>query len=237
MRLFRSLLLLLLLLGTYALWQGAIEIPERWNPWAPLDVREDPVPLVTGWKLDRLRADDTLCRQALETSQLAYTPVADSEPQPGCPLNDSLRISAAGETDFNSSFVATCPLAVALALYERHSLQPAARETFGQEVSQITHLGSYACRNINNREDGRRSEHASANALDIAAFTLADGRHIEVEADWPHEDDAEDNAAARFLTRAHDGACDVFRVTLGPAHNQAHANHFHLDMGTYSACR
>lgn len=237
MRLFRFFALFLLLLGSYAIWQGVIEIPDRWNPWAPLNVREAPTPLVTGWKLDRLRANDDLCRQALETSQLAYTPLAESEPQQGCPLSDSLRIRAAGKAGFNSSFVATCPLAIALALYERHSLQPIARETFGQEVTQITHLGSYACRNVNNREDGRRSEHASANALDIAGFTLADGRRIEVEADWPHESDTEDNAAARFLTRAHDGACDFFRVTLGPDHNQAHANHFHLDMGDHSVCR
>lgn len=237
MRIFRFVVLSLLLLGGYAVWQGVIEIPDRWNPWAPLDVQEDPAPLVTGWKLDRLRTNDDLCRQALETSQLAYTPLPDREPQPGCPLSDSLRISAAGEVDFNSSFVATCPLAVALALYERYRLQPAARETFGQEVTQITHLGSYACRNVNNREAGQRSEHASANALDIAGFTLADGRRIEVEADWSHEGGAANNAAARFLTRAHDGACDFFRVTLGPDHNQAHANHFHLDMGSYSACR
>ncbi|MGM0560705.1 MAG: extensin family protein [Pseudomonadota bacterium] len=237
MRLFRILLLLLpLLLGFYGLWQDIIEVPDRWNPWAPLSVQDAPN-LITNWKLSRLRDNDALCRQALETSQLAYTSLPDREPQPGCPLTDSLRVSAAGEVSFNRSFTATCPLAVALALYERHSLQSAARETFGQEVTQITHLGSYACRNVYSREEGRRSEHASANALDIAGFTLADGRRIDVEEDWPHESDAKDSASARFLARAHDGACDFFRVTLGPDHNQAHANHFHLDMGRYSACR
>ncbi len=133
--------------------------------------------------------------------------------------------------------MATCPLAVALALYERHSLQPAARDILGEQVTEITHLGSYACRNVYNREEGRRSEHARANALDISAFTLADGRRFEVETDWPRGSEAEDNAAARFLTRVHEGACAFFRVTLGPDHNQAHANHFHLDMGGYSACR
>lgn len=237
MRLFRFLLLLLpLLLVLYGIWQGTIEVPDRWNPWAPLDVANEPT-LVTGWKLGRLRDNDDLCRQALATSRLEYAALPDSEPQAGCPLTDSLRISAAGDIDFNRSFVATCPLAVALALYERHSLQPAAREILGAQVTGITHLGSYACRNVYNRDEGRRSEHARANALDIAGFALADGRRIEVETDWSQEKEADDNAAARFLTRAHEGACDFFRVTLGPGHNQAHANHFHLDMGGYSACR
>ncbi len=40
----------------------------------------------------------------------------------------------------------------------------------GSALVRIDHLGSYACRNIYNRADARRSEHASAEALDISAF-------------------------------------------------------------------
>ncbi|WP_245560789.1 hypothetical protein [Fodinicurvata sediminis] len=87
MRLFRLLLLLLpLLLVLYGVWQGRLEFPDRWNPWAPLDVANEPT-LVTGWKLGRLRDNDDLCRQALDTSRLAYSALPDSEPQAGCPLH------------------------------------------------------------------------------------------------------------------------------------------------------
>jgi hypothetical protein len=37
-------------------------------------------------------------------------------------------------------------------------------------------------------------------------------------------------AEARFLRRLHDGACDVFGTVLGPEANEAHRDHFHLDL-------
>lgn len=85
-------------------------------------------------------------------------------------------------------------LAVAFVLFERHSLQPAAQAVFGQAVTRVDHLGSFACRKMYNRAEGRLSQHASANALDIAGFRLADGRSISVFEDWPGAGDK-----ARFL--------------------------------------
>ena len=41
-------------------WLG---LPARWNPWAPLDVRDEPS-LLTRYKLWRLRDDVDLCRLA-----------------------------------------------------------------------------------------------------------------------------------------------------------------------------
>lgn len=37
-------------------------------------------------------------------------------------------------------------------------------------------------------------------------------------------------ALSAFLHRAHDGACGIFGTVLGPDANDAHHNHFHLDM-------
>jgi hypothetical protein len=77
-----------------------------------------------------------------------------------------------------------------------------------------------------------RSQHAIANAVDIAGFVLADGRRIAVKGNW-HADTAE----GRFLRDVHRRACAYFRVVLGPDHNAAHHNHFHLDRGPLSRCR
>jgi hypothetical protein len=77
-----------------------------------------------------------------------------------------------------------------------------------------------------------RSQHATANAIDVAAFTLEDGRKISVRRNW-HGNSPE----SRFLRSVHDGACRYFRVTLGPAYNAAHADHFHLDRGIFWTCR
>lgn len=101
---------------------------------------------------------------------------------------------------------------------------------FGQPVARVEHLGSFACRNIGTSQ--RRSQHAYANALDIAGFQLTDGRRISVARDWSGQGDA-----ARFLHRAHQAACDTFHVTLGPDYNAAHRDHFHLDMGLFRQCR
>jgi len=223
---------LLLLACAFALgvWRGWVPMPAEWNPWAPLDVRASPN-LLTRYKLSRLQDDPALCDQVLQTSGLRVSRQADTAADTACPLRNILRVQGA-DVVLSSSFLASCPLAVAFALFERHSLQPAAQAIFGQRVSRVEHLGSFACRNVYNRAEGRLSQHASANALDIAGFRLADGRSISVLKDWPGEGDG-----ARFLRRVRDGACDDFNVVLSPDYNAAHRNHFHLDMGRWWVCR
>ncbi len=228
----KTLSVLLVLVGAFALavWRGWVPMPPEWNPWAPLDVRASPN-LLTRYKLSRLQDDPALCDQVLNTSGLRVSRQADTPTDAACPLRSVLRVQGA-DVALSSSFLASCPLAVAFALFERHSLQPAAQAVFDQAVSRVEHLGSFACRNIYNRADGRLSQHASANALDIAGFRLADGRSISVLKDWPGQGDS-----ARFLRLVRDGACDDFNVVLSPDYNAAHRNHFHLDMGRWWVCR
>ncbi|MCS3421119.1 hypothetical protein M2399_006333 [Pseudomonas sp. BIGb0450] len=232
MRFFKVLGVLLVLAGglLVGVWRGWLPLPDEWNPWAPLDVRTSPN-LLTRFKLGRLQDDPALCDQVLKTSGLRVTHQADSPADAACPLRNTLRVQGA-DVGLSSSFLASCPLAVAFALFERHSLQPAAQAVFGQAVTRVDHLGSFACRNVYNRADGRLSQHASANALDIAGFRLADGRTISVLKDWPG-----DGEGARFLRQVRDGACKDFNVVLSPDYNAAHRNHFHLDMGRWWVCR
>ncbi|AZF46568.1 MULTISPECIES: extensin family protein [unclassified Pseudomonas] len=223
---------LLVLGGALAVgvWRGWVPLPHEWNPWAPLDVRVSPN-LLTRYKLGRLQDDPALCDQVLTTSGLRVSHQADSRADAACPLRSTLRVQGA-EVGLSSSFLASCPLAVAFALFERHSLQPAAQAIYGQAVTRVDHLGSFACRNVYNRAEGRLSQHASANALDIAGFRLADGRRISVLKDWPGQ-----GADARFLRQVRDGACHAFNGVLSPDYNAAHRNHFHLDMGRWWMCR
>jgi hypothetical protein len=231
MRFVRVLLVLLLIFGAavVAVWRGWVTLPPQWNPWAPLDVKAPPN-LLTRYKLMRLREDSQLCDQALSSSGLRVTRQADS-PDAKCPLTDVLRVQS-GDVALSSSFLASCRLAVSFALFERHALQPAAQAVYGQAVTRVDHLGSFACRNVYSRENGRLSQHASANALDISGFRLADGRTISVLKDWP-----KDTQDARFLRQVRDGACDLFSVVLSPDYNAAHRNHFHVDVGPWWVCR
>jgi hypothetical protein len=225
--------LLLVLIGAAAavsIWRGWVPVADRWNPWAPLNVRDEPN-LMTPFKLWRVQEDPALCEAALQTSTLRYTHQADSAVDAKCPLTNTLRIQG-GDVALSSSFLSSCRLAVAYALFDIHQLQPAAEAVFGQKVTQVDHLGSFACRNIYNRSEGRLSQHATANALDIAGFRLANGRRISVLKDWKDEGDE-----GRFLRLVRDGACRQFNTVLSPDYNVAHRNHFHLDMGRWRVCR
>ena len=57
-------------------------------------------------------------------------------------------------------------------------MQPAAQRIYGQPVRSIRHFGSYSCRRLYGRSQGDFSEHATADAIDIAAFQLKDGRRF-----------------------------------------------------------
>ncbi|WP_095067044.1 extensin family protein [Pseudomonas sp. Irchel 3A18] len=229
MRIF-LLVLLLCAAAVMAVWRGWVDVPPQWNPWAPLDVQVEPN-LLTPFKLARLKDDPALCDLALGSSSLRYSRQADSDPSARCPLQNTLRIQG-GDIALSSSFLASCPLAVAYALFDIHTLQPAAQTVFGQRVARIDHLGSFACRNIYNRANSRLSQHATANALDIASFRLADGQRINLLKDWSDEGDK-----GRFLRLVRDGACKNFSTVLGPEYNAAHRDHFHLDMGLWQVCR
>jgi hypothetical protein len=68
------------------------------------------------------------------------------------------------------------------------------------------------------------SQHAFANALDLAGFITEKGEQISVENSWPG-----DTPESRFLKEIHAGACKIFGTVLGPEANVAHSNHFHFD--------
>lgn len=228
-----ALLLLLALAGaTAGVWGGLIVVPQQFDPWARLDLRAEP-DWLTGFKLSRLERDPEQCRAALGETGLRFTALPDRPSDENCTLHGVVRV-ARSDVAFSSGFIATCGLAAAWTLFEANALQPAAERHFGQRVARIEHLGSYACRNVYGRASGRRSEHATANAIDLAAFVLADGTRVGVLNDW--EAKADDRKAA-FLRDVRDGACRFFDVVLGPDYNEAHRNHFHLDMGSFHTCR
>ena len=212
------------------LWTGEIDLPNRYNPWAPLDL-DAPPNILTRFKLDRLERAPEQCRELLQDSVLRHTALPNRDSADGCPLTNTVRVNRSAVA-FSSPFVATCPLAAAWALFETHALQRAALRHLGQLVARVGHLGTYACRNVYHLERARRSQHATANAIDIESFTLADGSTVSVLRDW----DAGGRKAA-FLREIRDEACRYFHAVLGPDYNRAHANHFHLDMGRYRACR
>ena len=210
-------------------------VPAHWNPWQPLSL-DDPMSPVTRWKLAQLKNDSEACLDVLglaDTRSLDYLPLDDYTPVAGCPLTNVVRIRRS-DVAFNAPFTVTCPLAVRWVMFERQQLQPLALGHFGSRVARIEHFGSFACRNVYHRASGRRSQHATASAFDIAAFRLDDGTEANVLRHW---DDEDAPARAAFLRDVHGAACGYFGTVLGPDYNQPHANHFHVDTSGMGFCR
>ncbi len=118
-----------------------------------------------------------------------------------------------------------CPLVSALDRWVSDGVQPAAMHWFNSPVAEIRQIGSYSCRRMNGAGGHGISEHSFGNALDVAGFTLADGREITVKNGW-HGSPEEQG----FLRDVHLYACETFVTVLGPGYNAAHYNHFHVDL-------
>lgn len=222
----RRVILLLLILGSVAGAWLLPRLPEAWNPFAPIDLAGPTGPF-TRHKLRGLAGDPAACFAALEATGIAATPLPDASAGPDCPLRDTTRLP--GPFDPARPLL-TCPMAAAWTVYERQVLDPAAQAHFGTGIARVRHLGTLSCRNV--RGGSRRSQHASANAIDLAGLRLDDGREVSVLRDWGRE-----TAAGAFLRDARDGACRIFAAVLGPDRDAAHANHVHLDLGRWSACQ
>jgi len=192
------------------------------NPWAPLDLTH-PVGWATGAKLAALRSDPAECRAVLSRSGLSFEELEPADnAEAACKRPDRLILD---ETRLSPDTPqTTCPVAAAYAGWMEHVIQPAARDILGSSIVRVEHLGAYNCRRLYGRSEGGWSEHATGNAIDIAAFVAADGHRVEVLSDW-----SGDEAQHDFLRAVRDGACLWFGTVLSPDYNAAHADHLHLD--------
>lgn len=198
-------------------------------PWTELQL-DQPIGFFTGRKLAGLHGKFDHCQNLLDQAGVSHRPF----PQTGrdhCRRDENIELlsSDTGDVGYSPARLApSCPVVAALTIWEDRVVQTAALEFFGQKIKRIRHLGSFNCRPIAGTD--RWSEHATANAIDIAGFTLADGQEISLIKHWDGND-----PKARFLRQVRDGSCDLFATVLSPDYNAAHADHFHLDQAKRGA--
>ena len=237
--------------------------------------------------------------------------------QCGTPAPVMLRRIATGKdhVEIRPPAMLNCAMVAHLHEWVTTILQPAAEQAFGSPITRLVNASGYACRQRNGSQSHseRLSEHALANAIDIAGFVMADGRTIEVARHWgptlrdqkeaarsaaqrardskeaaksepakaplrtpsaisrqdgdrlklaeateaasrgnpaqrlgrgaaaereakaapalsEAREQAQASAEGTFLHRLHKGACGIFGTVLGPEANEAHRDHFHLDL-------
>ena len=167
------------------------------------------------------------CQAQLAGMGANFSPVPDRYPVAGCSLVGTVQLVDLASDNSRLGIAnigpVTCALSLAFAGFARFGADRAAQQILGSPLRAIETFGSYSCRDV--AGTGRRSAHASAAAIDISGFVLADGRRITVKADW----DGGSEAERRFLRVVHDSACKRFDTVLGPGYNAAHKDHFHVE--------
>ena len=181
------------------------------------------------------RPEARQCLASLGTTRANFTPLPDQYFGAGCSTVNTVRLASLqgdhAALALSNLGPVTCPLANTFAGWARFGVDRAARQILGSALVRIETMGSYNCRNV--AGSARRSAHATAGAIDVAAFVLADGRRVSVLGDWSDGDAQE----RRFLETVHSSACKRFGTVLGPGYNAAHRDHFHVELNGNSFCR
>lgn len=195
-------------------------------PWTPLDLTA-PIGWATADKLAALGDHPAQCRALLTAGGVAFTPEPPRRDGHGCSLAGTVRLTDPGVPLRPGGLALSCPLAAALTVWTRQVVIAAARAA-GERATAIIDFGSYNCRTIVGSV--RLSEHATANAIDVAGIRLRHGE-IGIARDWRDR-----GPRGRLARRLRAGACRVFGVVLSPDYNAAHRDHLHLDMGRGRVC-
>lgn len=179
--------------------------------------------------------DAKQCLAKLGQAGTGFTPLPDRYYGAGCSTLNAVSLNAlqGDRTQFSLSNIGpvTCPTANLMIGWARFGVDRAARQILGSPLQRIETMGSYSCRNVAGTL--RRSAHSRAEAIDVSAFILEDGRRISVLNDWSGGSKAE----REFLKVVHRSACKRFGTVLGPEYNSAHRDHLHLEKGDGSFCR
>ncbi|MGB7653904.1 MAG: extensin family protein [Novosphingobium sp.] len=182
-----------------------------------------------------VRPETRACLADLGSKRAAFTPLPDQYYGAGCSTLGTVQLASLHSDNATLALAGlgpvTCPLADTFAGWARFGVDRAARQILGSELVKIETMGSYNCRNV--AGSARRSAHATASAIDVSGFVLADGRRITVSGNWA------DNApkVRRFFQAIHTSACKRFGTVLGPAYNAAHRDHLHLEINGSGTCK
>jgi hypothetical protein len=178
------------------------------------------------------RPEARQCLSQLGTTRASFTPLPDRSFGGGCSNINTVTLTSVRSDTSTLSLTnmgpVSCQMANGFAAWVRFGADRAARQVLGSRLARIETMGSYSCRNV--AGTGRRSAHATADAIDVSGFVLADGRRITITNGWSGGTSEE----REFLRVAFQSACKRFGTVLGPAYNYAHRDHLHMEVGSTS---
>lgn len=227
------------LLAAFLLLTGAAELPMH----GPLPVvrpesGSSGTKYVVPMQRSREKAgDDAACRAALKAAGADFEEAPAIEDGKACGIGQPVALrELPGGVAVEPAATVRCETALQLARWMEGSVRPAIAVAMPSEtITGLSQASAYVCRNRNGAPEGKISEHAFGNAIDIAGFTLKSGKTITIR---PADKDATlEGAFQRAITEA---ACLYFTTVLDPGSDAAHQNHLHLDVkarrGGYRYC-
>ncbi|CDX15749.1 Extensin family protein [Mesorhizobium sp. ORS 3324] len=192
-------------------------------PQKPEQEKIPPDPRSAELPADKMPQEETACRERLKALGVEFEEhKAEHDAEIGCSIPYPIVLKTLGKSiGIGSGAELNCRMAEAAARFAADVIQPAAKAELGADLKSIAQASAFVCRPRHGA--GKLSEHAFGNALDIAAFTLSDGRKVEVGPAPPEKD-------GKFLNTVRKAACGPFKTVLGPGSDPDHAQHFHFDL-------
>ncbi len=171
-----------------------------------------------------IEAADKVCKAVLAKDKMVAEAAGPALWDNGCGAVGQITISAIKLSDgkqvtLRPSALIRCETAEAIADWVREELVPATAAYSG--LARIDVAASYHCRPRNNIRGALLSEHGRANALDVRAIVMNDGRRFGV--DLPE-------TPIQLLNELRRSSCARFTTVLGPGSDGFHEDHFHVDL-------
>lgn len=179
------------------------------------------------------------CTKELSTLGVAFKPLPRIDDGDGCGIDRPIAVTAISRSvKLEPEATLRCDTALELARMTRDMLEPAARLAMPEKgrLTAVHHASAYVCRNRNGADDGKISEHARGNAIDISSLEFDKGTE-PMSIAKPEDSDL----PAAFQRSLNAFACLYFRTVLSPGSDAAHQDHLHLDIiernGDFRYCR
>jgi len=190
---------------------------------------------------EKFSVDAAQCQAALTKLNVNFSPNPTYGQQGICLIVNPVQLKSymlnGQKLEFPDQPNLDCTFALQFINFIHQSAEPAIATQTSSHIAKLYTGPGFVCRGRNGDISSKLSEHAFGNAVDIERIQLADSRTILVK-------DAISvlNSDYAVLTTVRHAACTYFTTVLGPGANEAHASHFHFDLGqhgksgTYRIC-
>lgn len=179
------------------------------------------------------------CQRELKAHGASFRSLPRVDDGEGCGIDKPIAVDRISETvRIVPEAILRCETALQLARWTRTVVTSASMTALPEKgrLTAINHASAYVCRKRNGAENGKISEHARGNAIDLASLEFEKGTvpmAIVTQTD--------SDLAAAFQRSLNATACLYFATVLSPGSDEAHQNHMHLDViersGGFRYCR